>query len=535
MRAVAHWVVLADGWKRALVATAAGAVGALAMPPFGFWPALAVSLTVAVWLIDGAAAGRGFAPTLRRAAMSGWLWGFGYFVAGLWWLGSAFLVQAEIFAWLLPFGVLGLPAILAFFPALGFALGRLLWSPSGWRIFAFALGLTLAEWLRGFLFTGFPWNTLGMALGQNLWLMQSASFFGLYGLTLLATLVFAAPATLASGKGSLGKAGPVAAAGLVLVGLAGFGAWRLTGADPSLVAGVKLRIMQPNLAQDAKFHPGNGPEILRHYLDLSDRATSPQTSGMSEVTHLVWPESAFPFLLHREPAALAQIAEALPKGAVLITGAARSGPGGGTGEPTRYYNSIQVVGDTGAVLASYDKVHLVPFGEYVPGFLDRALRAIGVRQFVTIPGGFTPGERKTALAVPGLPAVAGSVCYEAIFADQTLPAGPRPGLILNVTNDGWFGDTPGPRQHFAQARLRAVERGLPLVRAANTGISAVIDPYGRIIASLPVGREGVIDAGLPAVANSTVFNDVGPQVFLGLCSISLLGALLGLRRRSPAI
>ena len=202
MERLAHRVILANGWARAGLALASGAFGALAMPPFGFWPALAVSFTVAVWLIDGSAAGDRFRrlATLRRAAAAGWLWGFGYFVAGLWWLGAAFLVEADVFAWLLPFGVLGLPALLAFFPALGFALARAVWSPGAGRLFALALGLLAAEWLRGHVLTGFPWNTLGLALGQNLWLMQIASLLGLYGLTALAVLIGASPAAIGTGE-----------------------------------------------------------------------------------------------------------------------------------------------------------------------------------------------------------------------------------------------------------------------------------------------------------------------------------------------
>ena len=528
MRALADRVILAEGWSRAAIAFGAGAFGALAMPPFGIWPALAVSLSLAVWLIDGSGAGRRW-RSVRRAAGIGWVWGFGYFLAGLWWIGAAFLVQPDVFAWLLPFGVLGLPAVLAGFAALGFGLARLLWTRSVWRIFAFAFGMTLAEWVRGNAFTGFPWNTLGMAFGQNLWLMQTASLVGLYGLTAIATLVLAAPAAIGSGDTRAERFAPVCGAALAILCMAGYGAWRLSGPAPAPVAGVKFRIVQPNLPQDAKFSSGRGPEILRKYLELSDSSTSPETTGLRDATHVVWPESAFPFLLHREAAALGMIADALPRGGILITGAARST---GEGRQTRYYNSIQAVGDTGAVLASYDKVHLVPFGEYVPDFLERSLRAIGVREFVAIPGGFTAGERHTAFAVPGLPPVAGSVCYEAIFPDETMPPGPRPGLILNVTNDGWFGDTPGPRQHFAQARLRAVERGIPLVRAANTGISALVDPFGRIVASLPVGREGVIDVALPASIGVTLFDEAGMPIFGALCAVFFLASMAGMRRRA---
>jgi apolipoprotein N-acyltransferase len=513
MKAIAQRVILAWGWRRALIAFLGGAVGALAMPPFGFLPALAVSLTVAVWLIDGAGAGR-LSATLRSTALIGWSWGFGYFVAGLWWLGAAFLVEADQFAWALPFGVLGLPALLAFFPALGFALSRLIWSPGPGRIFALAFGLTVSEWLRGTLFTGFPWNTLGMALAQNAWLMQGASLVGLYGLTVLAILICAAPATLGTGATSRAR---ILAPGLALAGLAGlalFGAMRLPATPSRTVAGVKLRIMQPNLPQDAKFRPENRDDIMRHYLALSDRGTSPQSTGVADATHLIWPESAFPFLLHRDARALAQIAALLPPGTTLVTGAAREGEPGQDGR--RFYNAIQVIADDGTIIDTYDKMHLVPFGEYFPHFLDGLLRGLGIRQFVHVPGGFEPGERRGGFFVQGLPPVAPTICYEAIFPGAIVGPGPRPGLILNVTNDAWFGNTPGPHQHFAQARVRAVEEGLPLVRAANTGISAVIDPYGRLTASLPLGVEGVLDSALPESIGQPIFARYGQALVIVL-------------------
>ncbi|HVL72388.1 MAG TPA: apolipoprotein N-acyltransferase [Beijerinckiaceae bacterium] len=528
-QALAGRVILAWGWTRLAIAFAAGAVGALAMPPFGFLPALAVSLTLAVWLLDGAAAGGSRGAILRAAAAAGWAWGFGYFVAGLWWLGAAFLVEADEFAWALPLGVLGLPALLAVFPALGFALARAVWSPGIGRLFALAFGLGTSEWLRGILFTGFPWNAPGMALGQNLWLMQAASVVGLHGLTILAILICAAPATLGDGGPARRRwAAPAAAlAGLAI--LAAFGAARVPSGPVPAVEGVRLRLMQPNLPQDAKFRPENRDAIMARYLDLSDRATSPRSSGVADATHLIWPESAFPFLLHREPRALAQIAELLPQGTALITGAARAEeplPG----EAPRIFNAIQVVAHDGAIVATYDKVHLVPFGEYFPRVLDGALRAVGLRQFVHVPGGFAAG-RPRPFEVPGLPRVAPTICYEAIFPGSVVGSGPRPGLILNVTNDAWFGDTPGPHQHFAQARLRAVEEGLPLVRAANNGISAVVDPFGRVTGSLPLNVAGVLDATLPGALQSTWFGEFG-RIFVVLLTFASLAASIAVRRRS---
>src|SRR5918994_4122916 len=240
MTRLADHAILTRGWRRWLMALAAGAIGALAMPPFGFLPALVLSLAPAVLLLDGTVKdGPSRSTPFKSAALVGWIWGFGYFVAGLWWLGAAFLVEADQFAWAMPFGVLGLPALLAFFPAFGFALARLFWLPDAWRILAFAFGLTVSEWLRGHLFTGFPWNSPGMALGQNLWLLQTASLVGLYGLTFLAVLMGAAPALLPTGRTRRER---WTAPGLALAGLAAmaaFGAWRIPSEPLASVENVR--------------------------------------------------------------------------------------------------------------------------------------------------------------------------------------------------------------------------------------------------------------------------------------------------------
>src|SRR5215207_5408270 len=315
--------ILARGWRRWLMAFAAGAVGALAMPPFGFLPALVLSLAPAIGLLDGTVRDgpsnidpkSGFhswdpsdAPLFeprvverdpegrttrsrwapfKNAALLGWTWGFGYFLAGLWWLGAAFLVEADQFAWALPFGVLGLPALLAFFTALGFLLARLLWTGDPTRILALVLGLTVSEWLRGHLFTGFPWNNLGLALGQNLWLMQTASLVGLYGLTFLSLVIGAAPAVLLTGERMRACWAAPGIAAVLLVGLAAFGFWRVPSGASPVVDNVRLRIMQPHLPQDAKFNPRNRDAIMRRYLTLSDRATSPTSNGVADATHLI--------------------------------------------------------------------------------------------------------------------------------------------------------------------------------------------------------------------------------------------------------
>lgn len=523
LRSFAEWVVVSWGWPRRLTALLAGAFGALALAPFGFFPALIVSMTIAVWLVDGCAVGRTRFGTLRGAMIVGWWFGFGYHLAGLWWLGAAFLVEADRFAWALPLGVIALPAGLAIFHALAFALARMVWSAGAGRVLAVAAAFGATEWLRGIVLTGFPWNVYGMTLADHLWTAQVASIVGVHGLTILAVAIAAAPATL-SAERAAGRWRPTITAALALAVIAGYGAWRIPAAPVALVPDVRLRIMQPNLPQDDKFRAENRDAIMRRYLSVSDRATSPNSMGVADATHLIWPESAFPFILSRDATALAQIAGLLPPGVTLITGAARiveplPGESG-----ARYRNSIQVVGDDGTILSSYDKVHLVPFGEYLP--FTAELAALGIRQFVAIPGGFEPGTARTALNVPGLPLVAPLICYEAIFPQEVMPSGPRPGVFLNVTNDAWFGNTPGPRQHYAQARLRSIEQGIPLVRAANSGISAVVDPYGRAIAMLPLGRDGVIDSGLPMVLSPTIYTRYGDVLFLALVIACLSGAVV---------
>ncbi|HEY8212564.1 MAG TPA: apolipoprotein N-acyltransferase, partial [Methylocystis sp.] len=292
------------------------------------------------------------------------------------------------------------------------------------------------------------------------------------------------------------------------------------------VDGVALRLMQPNLPQDAKFRPENGPNILRHYLALSQRPTSERPSGLAEVTHLVWPESAFPYIISKRPEALTAIAGAL-KDAVLLTGAARA-EGDGGGRRGRIFNSIEALKGE-AIVAFYDKMHLVPFGEYLP--LEEALRPLGIHHLV--PGIWDRGAGPRLLAAPGLPAVAPLICYEAIFSGETVQrdAAERPQLFLNVTNDGWFGHTTGPYQHLAQARLRAIEEGLPMIRVANTGVSAIIDAYGRILQSLPLGQEGLIDGRLPSAAAPTVFASSGALAFPILLALATALALSGTAHR----
>jgi apolipoprotein N-acyltransferase len=522
----AHAVMLAWGWRRIAIAFAAGALSTLALAPFNVFPVMFVTFPVAVWLIDGSAAGR--LGGVTAAAGAGWWFGFGYFLAGLYWIGNAFLVDAKTFGWLLPVAVAGLPAGLAVFTAGGFALARLAWGRGPTRVLVLAIALTVAEWLRGHVLTGFPWNAYGYALTGPLALAQGAALVGLWGLTFAAVAIFASPAVLADERADTPRRWlPVLSAIVVLVALAGYGAMRLSRNPTAFVEGVRLRIMQPNLQQDEKFNYAGRQQVMSRYLTLSDRAAGPDMMGVRDATHLIWPESAFPFFIARNAEALAEIAALLPPGTVLITGGARPDEATAGTQVVRGYNSIYAIDHDGSILAVYDKVHLVPFGEYLP--YQDLLESYGLMQLTKVQGGFIPGERRRPLGVPRAPHALPLICYEIVFPGQAVPRdGERPGWLLNLTNDGWFGNSTGPYQHFHQARVRAIEEGLPLVRAANTGISAIVDPLGRIVKELPLGTEGVLDGPLPRAVAPTLFVRAG-DTFAGLMLASAVALVI--RRR----
>ncbi len=526
MQSFANAIIVQWGWRRFAIALACGAITALAFPPFYAFPLLWLTMPVFVWLIDGAEAGEG-AGFVRRslpAAAVGWAFGFGFFVAGLWWIGAAFLVDAAHFAWLMPFAVIVLPAGLALFWAFGAVLARVFWLDGAPRILVFAVAMAVAEWWRGHLLTGFPWNAIGYALTPFPVMMQSAAALGLWGLTLVAFFVFAAPAVLGDGpRGGRFAAVTLAGAALLLVAHLGYGLVRLSGGADPAVAGVHLRIVQPSIPQDERWQLQRADEIMKRYLDLSREAEA--APDAAPITHLIWPESAFPFLLTRHPAALAAIADLLPPGETLITGAARAEPADADDISSHVFNSIFVIDDTGVIRAAYDKVHLVPFGEYLP--FRRFFEALGIRQLIALPGGFSAGDRLRTLPVAGAPPFGPLICYEIIFPGAVVAPGERPGWLLNATNDAWYGDTPGPYQHFLQARVRAVEEGLPLVRAANSGISAIVDAHGRVLASLGFGRIGVVDGALPAALPPTPYARFGDLIFLAMLLVSALLAAIG--------
>jgi len=491
------------GWRRLLLAAFCGVLAAAALPPFYALPLLWPAFVIALWLLDGAAG-------QRQAAAVGWAFGSGHFAAGFYWVGIAFLVDAERFGWAMPFAVAGLAAGLAIFPAFGFWLtflvSRRLRLAGVARIFAFAAAWLLGEGLRAWIFTGLPWNLLGTVWAFSAETLQPAAYGGVWLLSLLAVLAAAAPAVLAD-PAARRPAGLAAAALLLALPLAvwGFGSWRLAGAPAvgsAVVEQARLRIVQPSIPQAMKWRSDQRADNLRLTMRLS------LAPGHDALAAIIWPETAVPYLLAAEPQLRRDLAAIVPPGGVLITGAPRvlpEDPGG------KIWNALHALDGQGAIVATYDKAHLVPFGEYTPlrALLGFAKLTAGARDFSAGPGLAT-------LELPGLPAFSPLICYEVIFPGEVkAAAGAAPRWLLNVTNDAWFGDSSGPYQHFASARLRAVEEGLPLVRAANNGISAVIDSYGRVIDRINLNDRGFIDVDLPeAAAIPTAYSYAGNLLYL---------------------
>ena len=478
-------VAAVSGWRRFAMAFGFGVLAATALPPLHAIPVLLVSFTGLIWQLDAAVSRRtGFAL--------GWWFGVGFFAAGLYWIAHALLTDPARFGWLIPFAIGGLSAGLAVFSGLATLLTGMSRASRSGRVFIFAAAWTAMEWLRGAVLTGFPWNPLGNVWTVSIPMMQVAAFTGVFGLSLLTVFAAGAPAGLAdSGRR---RWIPIGAAAVALAVLWAGGSARLAGAEINVVPDVLIRIVQPNIAQRQKWRDGQRVAQVAKQVRLSARA---QPIG-SRITHIVWPETAVPYFLAQAPDLRQAIARIVPPGGLLITGTLRTTL---PKRPYKLWNALQAVDQAGQIVASYDKFHLVPFGEYFP------LRSIlGFAKITAGSTDFSSGPGPRTLRLAGLPPVSPLICYEAIFPGEVTDRLDRPGWLLNVTNDAWFGVSSGPYQHFASAQLRAVEEGLPLVRAANGGVSGVVDPYGRITARLGLDVEGVIDGTLPvALTDRTRF------------------------------
>ncbi len=499
----ARWLAARTGWPRRGLAVFLGVLALPAFPPRHWIWCLFLVFPVLLWLLDSVRS--------RRAAFGlGWWFGVGHFALGFSWVAPAFFVEAEKWGWLV------VPALLAGGAFFGVYTGLVLWATSlvaagPRRLPAFAGAWIVGEWLRGWVLTGSPWKLLATVWMPFESLLQSVPVVGAYGLSGLAALLLSLPA-LGGWPGERGKKRGLAGATLLLfVLMALWGARRLETETVRFEEGVNLRIVQGGIPQKNKWQPDRLWTNLMRHVRLSE------LPGLEAITHVIWPETGAPFPLDTYLPARGPLASVIPEAGGLITGMPRFSREGG--EP-HAYNSLAFLEDIHGPPEIYDKQHLVPFGEYVPFSAFLPLDRI-------TPGhlNFSPGDGPRVRRHLGLPPFVPLICYEILFPGAVVPDGERPSWLLNATNDAWYGHSAGPYQHLAASRLRAVEEGLPVVRAANNGISAVIDPYGRLRLSLPFGRRGILDARLPRPAPLTPFARLGNLIPLFLAAVLLSGAL----------
>ncbi len=510
VRSVALVIGTLTGWRRRLASLLLGAMATLALPPFYLLPLLPLSLCGLYWLVMAS-------HRLRQSVADGWWFGAGYFAAGLYWIGNALLVDAERFGWLIPFAAIGLSGGLGLFMALMTMLFHRFRRLGGFLgIWLFALCWLALELLRGVIFTGFPWNLMGYVWSFSTLTVQLYAFLGVYVTGFFTVLLALLPAALiaANERPLATRIACLLAAGFALALLfAGHG--RLEHAHDDHVEGVKLRLVQPAIPQTLKWDPEYQMEGLQKLASLS------VSTGKEEITHIIWPESAMPFPFRSGDIWAERLAELVPPNGALLTGVTRIS-GSNEDATLEIFNSIQAVTAQGKVVMAYDKAKLVPFGEFVP------LRDVLPIEKIT-PGtmDFSRGKQGQSFAPAGLPAFRPLVCYESIFPE--LSARAYPSWLLNVTNDAWFGDSTGPRQHAEMARARAVEQGVPLVRVANTGISMVVDGYGRVRQELDLGLTGVIDAPLPKPATYPTYYALWGTYYYGILALLTLIMIIGVR------
>jgi apolipoprotein N-acyltransferase len=508
------------GWRRYGLGFLLGALLAGAFPPVDLVPLTFLLFPALLWLDDGS---RG--PW--SSALLGYVFGLGFFVAGMYWIAAALLVDIAAFWWVLPLAVFGIPAVLSLFSAAVLLVTRIatarLSLPPLARVFVFAVAWSAAEWVRGHVFTGLPWNLIGYVWSGGfpgaLAVLQTTAAVGIYGLGALTVLAASLPALYGvlsllplSAARRWGPA--ILAAALILVP-GTVGAVRLYIALPT-VSGVWLRLVQPSVPQNLKWDPAAAEENFRRLIELS---AAPTTHPLAAV---LWPEAAAPFLLERDPVHRRAIGAVAPRNGYVITGALRANPN--LGPVAQVWNSVEAVDPSGEIRARYDKAHLVPFGEYVP-----LSEWLPIKKITPGAVDLSAGPGPQTIALPGLPPFSALVCYEVIFPGAATDRGDRPGWIFNVTNDAWYGRSSGPYQHFAIARTRAVEEGLPLVRAANNGISGVIDANGRVVARTHLNDVTYADIALPAAAPATPYRRIGDWGFLVLLAIGLIPPALRLR------
>lgn len=499
-----NFVSLLQGWRRYLLAFAAGAFMVVAMPPVGFFPALFIAIPILMWLVATARGASG-------AFMTGWVFGCGFFMLGFYWLGTAFKAFFSHAMWLFPVSVIGIPVYIALYYGTAALLAWPFRRNRTHYALIFAVMLFWAEYLRGHYITNFPWNHLGYGWHHVLPVLQSAAWFGIYGLTLM-TIIWAAAPVMSRRTG--------AAALLGLFFVAGFGLGHLS-LNPTVETPHLVRIVQPNITQAEKETPNNKENTFLRHLTLS----ATETAHDDKIRFVVWPETAIDVFSPEDKRNVDRITLSLPQNAYGLIGVNRMVPAPTPG----VRNSLIVLHSRSQrTIAQHDKFILAPWGEYVP--YANILKKTPFGKYV---GAVQPmiagrGPSTIKLGPDELPAFSPIICFESTFAGRMkdITRG-KPEFLLFLTNDAWSMGTPGPAQHFGFARVRAIEEGLPIVRAANSGISGIIDAQGRILHRLELGQVGILDAALPeSAAKPTLYAGTGDDILLLLAGGLTLCLLL---------
>ena len=484
-------------WVRQSLLILAGGLLTLAFAPYYCWGG-GLALTYLAWILNR--------TTGQKALFGTGFWfGFGLGAVGTGWLAHALMIDGGTYAALIPLCWLGMGLLFGLF--WGLATWGAGFYPAGYRrVLALAATLTISEWIRSWFLTGFPWNLTGSVWENTPAILQSASVWGVYGLTCLTVLAF----------GSLSlwpRKGPVLMVAALMVAVFIGGTLRLAGAADAVAAGIRIRLVQPNIPQTLKWDPTQAEQSVLRLITLS-------RTDNDSISHVIWPETAVPFPLNGDDTGRALLMRSVRQGGTLITGGLRL-----TQNPrSPVANSLFILNDMADIIGFYDKAHLVPFGEYMP------LRSwLPFNKIVPIPYDIQAGPHIGTLHPAGTPAFGPLICYEVIFSGQVANRKDRPDWLINITNDGWYGLSAGPYQHLGMARMRAVEEGLPVMRAANTGISAAIDPYGRVTDSLALGTSGVLDTRLPLPLAPTLYSRFGATLPVGFCVLLL--AFLGIKRK----
>lgn len=478
-----------------------GALSALVFPPVYLWQIFLLAL-LGLWCLCDKL------PSYKKVVALGYMYGFGFFAAGFYWVGNALLIDAATFGWLYPITLAAAGAFFGLFMILPFVMWRAGGSAIS-KICGFATAWVLMEWLRSFVLTGFPWNMLGTAWAFHPVFIQTASVWGTYGLSFI-MLVWCGML-----YGYFCKSSNKYGAAFILIPLLmlAFGSWRIYNYQ-QIDSDITVRLVQPAISQQMKWNRESLENNFYKYVNMSAE------SGLDKVDFVVWGETAMPFSLDYDNIYRQEILQAVPPHGYLITGALRQGE---AEDDYNYFNSLFVLNKSGETVGFYDKHHLVPFGEYVPlrRFLPKRVRPVA-----NAVADFGIGKKYKNIRLEKMPAFGALICYEIIFPDEVINRDNPPQWLVVLTNDGWYGNSAGPYQHLVAAQMRAVEEGVTIVRSANSGISAVINPMGEVIKEIPLGKQGIADVKLPYhLKVFTLYSHIGGKTINALMLLILCALL----------